>query len=298
MRTERVTTSNGTYAVHVDGDDPRKPFAVFLHGGPGLNCHAERSFLGGRFRAEVNVLWFDLLGCGDFQPASDAPYEWDTQIHDVATIIRHFTPEPVHFVGHCLGAEIVHDLIRLDRTFARTLLWYTPVRSLAVGLRRVLQKSLEEGRFEAARLTAAERADAARFLTSSDHELGARDAQIMLRVAEVTAGFFEFYWLDRVAMARWAERFSEHPLSVKAYLELTTQFYERGVVPLPDYAGVPVHMLYSDVDPVTPWEEHGELLMHRIPHATAAVIRGAGHFIHLERQDECVRHTLAFFARN
>jgi pimeloyl-ACP methyl ester carboxylesterase len=98
-------------------------------------------------------------------------------------------------------------------------------------------------------------------------------------------------------MSRWLRWQSELPFAPKAFLELTTHFFERGVLPVPDYAGIPVHILYSDNDPVAPWETHGQRLLDLIPHATSAAITGAGHWLQFEMPEECVNKTLQFFAR-
>jgi pimeloyl-ACP methyl ester carboxylesterase len=172
MRTEQVRTVSGTYTVHVDGEDLRKPFAVFLHGGPGFNSHGERILLGGRFRSEVNFLWFDLLGCGEFQ-ASVSTFSWDRQIRDIAHVIRHFTGDPVYLLGHCLGTAIIHDLVRQDRDLAKSVLWYSPTRSVGEVFRRVLRRGMSEGRLPPHLLTPTIARELDRFLRVPDHELGA-----------------------------------------------------------------------------------------------------------------------------
>src|SRR4051812_22313448 len=99
MRSELFTTDAGTYTVHIDGEDPDKPWALFPNGGPGFNGHGERQLLGGRFREAVNLLSFDTLGCGEFQRAAADPYTWRRQVDDIAAVIRRFAGGPVHVIG-------------------------------------------------------------------------------------------------------------------------------------------------------------------------------------------------------
>jgi len=292
MRVEQVRTAAGTYTVHVDGDDPRLPFAVFLHGGPGLNSYAERCLLGGRFTSAANFLWFDHLGCGDFVPAAPGPLTWREQVDDIAFVIRRFTREPVHVVGHCLGTELTHDLVRRDRDLVRSVLWYAPTRWPGEILRALPLRAAAENRLAVDTLPDESRAALDRFRGMAARDFGAADVRPFLGLAAQIRDLWDLYWTDRTALQRYVGWMAAQPFSMQTFVDLIEDFFERGPLPLPDYTGIPVHMLYGDDDPVSTWDVQGRELAESIPHATAAPIAGGGHWTHFQRPDECVRRTL------
>ena len=296
MKNERVRTDSGIYTVHVDGVDPRKPYAVFLHGGPGFNSHGERSLLGGRLAAQANLLWFDLIGSGEFEAAAGCELSWDRQLSDVASVIRHFTSEPVHLITHCQGTLIANDLVSRDLAPARSLLALSPIRSLPEVFRHILRRSMNEGRLPAQSLQAETAAGIERFLGSSDDELKASDALFFLQVAGMIRDFQELYWIDRSAMARYLAWMTERPFVPGTFVKLASYLFERGPQALPAFDGIPVRFLYSDNDWVAPWDRHGGELLKGVPHASAKLLPGAGHWMQFEKPEECVREALAFLS--
>jgi pimeloyl-ACP methyl ester carboxylesterase len=296
MQIKRFTTGSGTYTVHVDGADPGKPYAVWLHGGPGFNSHGERSLLAGRFASKANVLWFDLQGCGEFEAAPGGELSWDRQVSDIVEVVRHFTKEPVHVMGHCLGALIAHDLVATDPSLVKSLFVEAPISSLPEVFRHVLKRSMNEGRLPAQSLPSETAAGAERFLSSSDNELRAGDALFFLQLAGAIRDFQELYWIDRSAMARYIGWMTERPFAPATFVKLAGDLFERGPRAIPSYEGIPVRLVYAENDPVAPWESHGKQLTAAIPHATTRLIPGAGHWMHFEKTEDAVREALTFLS--
>src|SRR3954467_14266635 len=115
MRTRMISTQSADYIVHVDGENPSLPTAVFLHGGPGFNSLGERRSLAGKLASSVNMLWFDALGCGESRARSPQSIGWLEQVDDIATIIREAAGGRAHVIGHCLGTPLTHELVRRHR---------------------------------------------------------------------------------------------------------------------------------------------------------------------------------------
>src|SRR5689334_9029332 len=112
MEIRSFRTSSANYKIYCNTIDPKQPYSVFIHGGPGFNAYGERHVLGPLFHEKLNFLWFDTLGCAESPAHSPEQITWDNQIKDISEIIREVAKKPVHLIGHCLGALHTHDLVR------------------------------------------------------------------------------------------------------------------------------------------------------------------------------------------
>lgn len=296
MVTRQIKTQSGTYTVHLDRSEKDVPFTLFLHGGPGFNCHAERMVLGPAFRARLNFLWFDHLGCPGSPAVSPEAITWDRQIEDIIEVTRAFTSDPVHVIGHCLGAQLTHDLVRKDPRFVKSAVWYAPVNRVSDVFKTVLRRSLSEGRLSYTDLSQQEVADVEAFLATPEEKFGAQQMMVLLQLAGNIRDFQELYWSDFDAMRNYLQMIVDRPLVIDVFARLMIQYFERGPLPFPSYEGIPVLALYSDNDKITPWEHHGREVLARIPHARALQVPGACHWMQFQNPGECARHTLEFLS--
>lgn len=294
MQISQFISDSASYKIYRNEKNPGKPFCLFLHGGPGFHSQAEREVLGGPFNEELNFLWFDLLGCADSPAKSLDCITWNNQIQDLRAIIQKFANGPVNIIGHCLGAQITHDLIRLDRSLVKRVVWYSPVQSVLDVFHRVLQRALAEKRLERSSLTADEVRGLDSFLKLGESDLTGQETMLLLQLAAKTRDFDSLYWFDQNALKRWLNWMNRWPLKPEVFLRLMSDYFSRGPLPVPDYSGVPVLMLHSDNDVITPWEKHGKKLSSIIPQSERRLVPDGCHWLQFEKPEETIRHTLDF----
>lgn len=135
-----------------------------------------------------------------------------------------------------------------------------------------------------------------RLVRTPSSAFGRDDAARVLGLAGRIHDFQGLYWTDSAAMARTAELLAEHPFSAEAFLGLQGSYFaeERQSLPVPDYAGIPVLMLHSASDGITPWETNGQLLRRAIPHAEVAHVEGGSHWLHLQQPSATASLTMGF----
>lgn len=289
-----IATDYGEYHVYINRVNAAKPFTIFLHGGPGLNCFAERQDLGPIFHKHLNFIWFDHLGCAESKAHSSDKLGHDNQVRDIIAVTRKITDNPVDVIGHCLGAQLTHDLIRLDRNFVRRVVWYSPVLSVQGVFKRVLRRSADEGQIDLAALSTELRAAYEEILQTSDDKFGQKEVMTALQLIAQMRDFQQLYWHDKNALIRYSEHMKDRPMAVDVFVKMSTDYFERGILPIPSYENIPVFMLHSDNDGITPWETNGAEILKSIPHAETRLIENAYHWIHLEKPRECAEATVEF----
>lgn len=291
-RIEQIETECARYAVHVHEVDGRQPFTIYLHGGPGFNASAERQVLGPLLAPSLNLLWFDLLGCAGSPARSPDRITWDNTVTDVVRLVRRFTTGPVNVVGHCLAAQMTHDLVRQHPAAVRRVVWYSPAHTVTGVFKGILVRSVLEGRLRG--LTPAEGQALARFCASPDEAFGRSEVDLILSFVGRIEGLQEMYWSDLDAMRRYLSILEESPIDFDVFRRLQTDFFERGPLPVPDYGDIPVLALHADDDRVAPWEIQGAPLLRKIRNAADRRVEGGCHWLHLQRPDVCARHTIEF----
>ncbi|HTL11451.1 MAG TPA: alpha/beta hydrolase [Bdellovibrionota bacterium] len=298
MPFQTFETPNARYQVFHDraaGQDA--PTVVFLHGGPGFNTHGERKTLAPALSGRVNALWFDLIGCADSPAISPEKITWQNQNDDIAAIVRHFVGKPVHYIGHCIGAFMTHDLVRRHRDTVGGVTWYAPIISVSDVFKSLIQRSLREERLNPAELTNEQRHFMDRFLSIPESGFGLPEITFVLEMAAKIRGFQELYWTDLGAMERYVGWMTEKPFAPEVYFRIMTDFFGTVDKSIADYTGIPVHALYADDDQIAPWSAQGSKVVAQIPHAKATLIRGGCHWMHFQKTQETAEATLAFLGR-
>jgi pimeloyl-ACP methyl ester carboxylesterase len=294
MRHELFRTESGQYRVHINAVDPTRPFSIFLHGA-GFNGSAEREVLGPRL-GSLNFLWFDLLGAEGSPAVSADRISWENQIADILAVTRRFTQKPVNVIGHCQGAPITHDLVRAAPGFVRKAVWYSPVRTVADALKNIFNQARSQKRLSLDQMTEDERTWLDRFMRQDPSAMDSKDASFVLALSAKVRDLQELYWTDSTAMRIWTEHANKYPFAIDTFLKLQGDFFaeRRDLIPVPDYAGIPVLMLHSPEDAICPWDSNGKRLTEKIPHAAHREIVGGAHWVHFQKPDECASLTLEF----
>jgi len=292
MRTHEFETDNGSYVVHVDGDEVRgRPTLVFLHG-PGLNAAAERRILAPALSGRARCVWFDQLGCGESRVRDPSLLTWDHNVDDVAHVAEHFTDTPAVFVGHSAGAKGVDEMVRRWPSLVAGAVWISPADRIGAVVKSVVAQSLHR-KNGADGLTVDQREGLHRLASVPDEEFG-RDETMLFLQAFVPLGMLELYWSDQSAQAAFLAASAGSPLAGDAFVALYSDYFARGEQAVPDYAKAPLSILYSSDDRVTPWEQHGANLAKAVPDASVRMIENGGHFLHLQRPRETADAIITF----
>ena len=252
MKIHHVQTDSAMYNVYFNEVDPRRPLSLFLHGGPGFNCHAERNTLGPLLHPRVNFLWFDLLGAGESIAHRPEAITWQNQIDDIATIVRRFTDRPVNVIGHCLGVQISHDLVEQYRGLIRSLIWYSPVLSIPGVFKGMLRRAIDEKLLDRKSLSKEQVRAGRRFLITPDRSFGRREVLAVLQMAGEIDGYQKLYWSNREVMDTYARLMSESPFKPEIFTAMQSDYFEHRVANVPDCGDIPIRVLWSDDDRVTP----------------------------------------------
>lgn len=294
MQTRQLRTDAACYTIYINDLAPTHPFTIFLHGGPGYNCSGELQVLWPLLAPQLNLAWFDLVGCAGAPAHTPDHIGWKPQLDDVCTIIRSLDRGAVNVIGHCLGAEITHDLMRTDPALVRSVTWYSPVRSVADTFRGVIRTALSRALLDPNDLSAEHRTALDRFFSTSEEQWGKAEALLMLALAAKAPDFLSLYWSDAEKFQLWAKWMTERPFNPEVFWRLMSDYFERGGRPLPSYEGIPVLALHSDNDHITPWETHGRRILDAIPHAEERLIPNACHWLQFQAPAATAQHTLEF----
>ena len=169
MQAHHCETRNGTYVVHTSNiGGELSQMSMFLHGGPGFNLVAERSMFAPFVGHNTGFIWCDHLGCGESTVRSPDRLSWDAQVDDVAHIARQYGDGPVNFVGHCLGVELIHDLVRRYRDLVASAVWISPTGDLLEVFKTVLRRGASERRLDLNSLTPDQKRQFDQFLGACD----------------------------------------------------------------------------------------------------------------------------------
>jgi pimeloyl-ACP methyl ester carboxylesterase len=202
---------------------------------------------------------------------------------------------PVNVIGHCLGAQLTHDIVRKNRDLVKNVVWYSPVLSVQAVFKRVLRRAVDEHLLDLNTMTTEQRAIHAQFLRTADEDFTGKEVSMVLQILPHIRDFQHLYWHDKAAMARYLEQMKDRPMAIDVFVKMSTDYFERGGLPIPSYENIPVLMLYSDNDEITPWETNGAQILKSIPHTKTRLISGGCHWLHLEKPEECARATTDFF---
>lgn len=297
METVQFKTNSAQYTVYLDVQNPGLPYSIFLHGGPGFNCYGERQVLPPFFRSKLNFIWFDLLGCSESPAVSSEKITWDAQIEDVIRIIKQFSNGPVNVIAHCLGAHLTHDLVLKNHDLVRKVVWYAPVVSVSGVFKRVLTRAISENRLDFEKLDISLQTGINDFFQTPDEKFSQKEVMLLLQLLEKIRDFQELYWLNRGAMQAYLQWMTIKPFNPEVFVRLQIQFFQRGPQPFPSYEGIPVLMLRSDNDLITPFESNVCVIADRIPHAEIRTIRNGFHWLQFEKTEECAKNTVEFLLR-
>ena len=87
------------------------------------------------------------------------------------------------------------------------------------------------------------------------------------------------------------------PLSPEVFVALLTGYFASCPRETSSYAGIPVQILYSEADRVTPWEQHGAIASRAVPYALIGQIDGGSHFVHLQKPQHTADSIVSFLSR-
>src|SRR5205814_728785 len=159
----------------------------------------------------------DLVGCADSPAHSPEQITWQNQNDDIAAIVRHFVGKPVHYIGHCIGAFMTHDLVRRHRDTVGGITWSAPITSVSDVFKGLIQRSLREERLNPADLTEEQCHFMDRFLSIPESSFALPEITFVLEMAGKIRGFQELYWTDFQAMNRYVEWMTEKSFALEVY---------------------------------------------------------------------------------
>jgi pimeloyl-ACP methyl ester carboxylesterase len=256
--------------------------SVFLHGGPGLNTHAERVLLGDQLSARMKVMWVDQLGGGESVPRSMDAIGWDPLVEDMLTIIRKEGGGPVRLLAHCAGSHVSHEIVSRDPSLVSEVVFINPSENLAATLKNIIRNALSEKRLETA---PEELARIKSMLEKDDSSFGLEQVLTFVEFVVKVRGLPELYWFNRTAMAEVLPVAAQQPISPQAFVALLVQILARPKPNYGAYSKTPVRIIHGDMDRVSPWEENGAVLVKAIPHAKVERLPGVGHWPQFEARE-------------
>lgn len=244
---------------------------LFLHGGPGLSCGAERA----RYGAQLPIHWWDQpRGVVMFAHPFGELVEMAT---DTVSECAQQCGQPVGLVAHSFGAQLaLHVASRIpEQLYAVTLL--APVFDIVDALARVARCVLER------------RADAAglqRALRLLAQQPSSRDG-FWLLVDELmaTPDFLRVYFSDEAAneYAAFVDLMSREPLmDAAAFRALVQDSWDLPTIHGSIALACPVDLVFGKYDVLSNSSDEEAVWLRYFTHARSRHL-DAGHFIHLER---------------
>lgn len=127
---------------------PREgPTFVYLHGGPGYRSDDFIRSLGASLATTGNVLAFDQRGCG-CSPRQVGGFTLQSQIADVAALIRKNTAGRVVLIGHSFGGLLATHVARAHPELLRALILLDAPLDLDLAIDRLIARCAERARAE------------------------------------------------------------------------------------------------------------------------------------------------------
>ena len=105
-------------------------------------------------------------------------------------------------------------------------------------------------------LTTGQRLRLDRFLSTPASSFSRTETLFFLEMVALTRDFVELYWSDADAMKAYVQAMDRAPFAPEVCVTLLRDYFASGPREIPDYDGIPVQILYSEADRVTPWERH------------------------------------------
>jgi pimeloyl-ACP methyl ester carboxylesterase len=248
--------------------------SLFLHGGPGLSCIAERE----RYGITLPVEWWDQpRGVVLFARPFGELVEMATDV--VAERARHYG-HPVNLIGHSFGVHITLRLAARIPEHVRSLTLLAPVLDVTDALARV-------GRSVVGRLPhSASLVHALDLLAAqpSDRDCFWR----MVDELMATPDFLRVYFSDHAdaLYAGFTDLMAREPLfDASAFRTILQDSWEAPVLECPTHLECPVDIVFGSADVLTDPASDGPVWTDYFPHARIHCV-DAGHFVHLELPPE------------
>ena len=250
---------------------PHATLSLFLHGGPGLSCIAERD----AYSDTLPVHWWD-------QPRAvvHTPRPFATLVDaalDQLDELRRANGDPVPVVAHSFGANLAYELAlrRPDAIASLTLL--APVHDLGGAFVQLA------ARLAAANATQSERLRDA-ILTYKNGAPGINAIWALIVAVQSTPDFLSAYWSKaaRAAHKRFVELMACEPVfDPAAYEAIFKDFATSPAASSTSACSAPVHIVFGTVDPLARPEHDFAWWRGRFTNAVRHDV-DAGHFIQLE----------------
>jgi 2-succinyl-6-hydroxy-2,4-cyclohexadiene-1-carboxylate synthase len=222
----------------------------------------------GRWQAGHRVIVPDLLGHGrSAAPADPARYALEVQSADLATLLDELDVGPADVVGYSMGARLALHLALLHPDRVSSLVLESPSAGIEDGSEREARRSADER------------------LALTLEQQGLATFVEMWQAQPLFASHARLSPEDRERLQ--AERMGHDPRGLAASLRGAGQ----GVMaPLHDRLGAigcPALVMAGSLD--APGLGRARLVAAGLPHATLAIVAGAGHTPHLEQPQEFLR---------
>lgn len=244
----------------------KTPTALYLQGGPGLNCAVERAWFGD----SDGVLWWD-------QPrfSADAANAYQTTLDAAAEKLAELHARqgnPIHVIGWSFGARLALDLAHLTPEAIGALTLLAPTLCLDTAFGRL-----------AGFLTRHSSADFPPLQTVStgNHE------SFMQRVATIltTPDLFSYYWApsSRSRFDRHsAEAANTDWFDLPTFTAVSREVIQRPIIPLPTGYGENIRILVGQHDPYFAPDIDNEFWKVLFPEASIRIV-GGSHMLPFER---------------
>lgn len=301
VETIKFESAFAIYTIHRHVVHPGGPFVVFLHGGPGLNNEVERQVLAPKFAQSHNMLWFDFLGCHN-SPAFDRSHiNLENTLTDMKAILDSFTFDEVYLVGFCIGTQFIHHFAQkypeMVKEKVKKVAFMGPAIKTAGVLKNILKIHKDRGSLK---LDDADQAVFATVQSADDVSMTPTQLEKCASLIFKAENFPEIYWFNKEAMNNYFRVNLDKPISVDVFFNVQNDLFAKNIDRLEElyaelYQDSEVLLLQGEHDRITVWEQNGQILQQKIPHAKFETVKNAGHWVHLENAPQVVSTLQKFF---
>ena len=249
---------------------PKTPTALYLHGGPGLNCAVERAWFG----ESCPVLWWDQPR---FPADADNAYQatLDAAAEQLAEL-RTRQVEPVNIIGWSFGARLALDLAQRAPEAIGALTLLAPSLCLETAFERMTGYLAAKGACTPAPLLSAPRSDC----RTGNHE------GFMLRVMSILSipDLLSHYWAPTsgaLSARHGMETARTHWFDLDTFSAVSREIIKHPIASLPPGQVKRIRIFAGRYDPYFDPEVDVDLWKTLFPEASVR-IDDSGHMLPLE----------------
>lgn len=246
---------------------PNTPIALYLQGGPGLNCAVERAWFGDT----CPVLWWDQP---HFPADAENAYQatLDAAVEKLAELVARQS-QPIHVIGWSFGARLSLDLAHRNPEAIAALTLLAPTFCLETAFGRLARHLRTQNPIDYA-------LESAGIANPGDHAGFMKQVMALLSLPDL----FSHYWApgSRPLFERHATETSRTDwFDLPTFTAVTREVILREPLPLSKGKVNPIRILTGRHDPYFDPESSVALWKDLLPGASIQIVDG-GHMIPFE----------------